>query len=85
LLALKWLVLILVRLSKLEDKLFSQEGEDDQNGPSPNSPDDSNAKEVILSKSVLSKAYSDSLEFGVRGPFPSPNGCTLLSVVIFFN
>ena len=59
LLALKWLVLILVRLSKLEDKLFSQEGEDDQNGPSPNSPNDSNARELILSKSNFQVSAND--------------------------
>ena len=34
---------------------------------------------------ILSKSYSDfgPLEFGIHGPFNSPNGCTLLSVTSY--
>ena len=61
-----------------------EEGEDDPNGQEANGSNgqvqESSAKGLILSKS-----YSDfgPLEFGIHGPFNSPNGCTLLSVTSY--
>ena len=56
-----------------------EEEEDDQNGQDSNEA----SKELFLSKTVYSN--SDALGFNMHGPNLSPNGCTLLSVVIFFD
>lgn len=56
----------------------------DPNGPEPNidQVQSSNDKELLLSKVSFDGVL---LEYGLHGPFNSPNGCTLLSVTNYLN